>query len=221
MTFERNFNMKYKPIKTLESTKYGNNRWTVFSPKINREVQLFSDLEYYNWLQVETNPQIIDFCEQPLKVEACLNGQKRFSIPDMIVEDIDHTFTLIEVKHQKELRSNRVQNQIKIQEYWSKKNNIKHTIFTDEILDNKWYLLAWKKIIQSVASTDKRTLVNQINKIIAIGSNDSMTIGQIIDTLDSPNQTLNAIFLMIYEGRIEFNNLSKKISRSTEVIING
>lgn len=58
-----------KPIAMQRSTHYGNNYFSVYSNKIKRVVHLFSNLEYYNFLTLETNPQVETFCEQPLKIE--------------------------------------------------------------------------------------------------------------------------------------------------------
>ena len=47
-----------KPIAMQRSTHYGNNYFSVYSNKIKRVVHLFSNLEYYNFLTLETNPQV-------------------------------------------------------------------------------------------------------------------------------------------------------------------
>lgn len=65
----------YKPLITSASKRYGNNRWETFSNKLKRNVYLFSDLEYQHWLQIETDPNIIDYCEQAIKMEI-LEGNK-------------------------------------------------------------------------------------------------------------------------------------------------
>ncbi|WP_249659833.1 hypothetical protein [Lysinibacillus fusiformis] len=42
----------YNPLVTNISNKYGNIRWKSKSLKIDREVFLYSDLEYDNWLKM-------------------------------------------------------------------------------------------------------------------------------------------------------------------------
>ncbi|MED0708838.1 DDE-type integrase/transposase/recombinase [Aneurinibacillus aneurinilyticus] len=58
--------MKFQPVPLKRNAHYGSNYWEVYSPKIKRNVHLFSDLEYDHWVSVETNPQIKAFCEQPV-----------------------------------------------------------------------------------------------------------------------------------------------------------
>lgn len=66
----RGYEMEFtKPIAMQRSTHYGNNYFSVYSNKIKRVVHLFSNLEYYNFLTLETNPQVETFCEQPLKLK--------------------------------------------------------------------------------------------------------------------------------------------------------
>lgn len=59
----------YKSINMKRSTKFGSNYWEVSSPKVERIVRLFSDLEYKNWILIEMNPKIISFGEQPLTIK--------------------------------------------------------------------------------------------------------------------------------------------------------
>lgn len=56
----------FEPQHDLISNKYGRNRWVVFSPKLHRKVQLYSELEYDIWVLLECNYQIESFCEKPL-----------------------------------------------------------------------------------------------------------------------------------------------------------
>ncbi|MEI4620242.1 TnsA endonuclease N-terminal domain-containing protein [Bacillus cereus] len=108
----------YKPLVTNVSKKYGNNRWVTYSSKLQREVFLFSDLEYEHWLMVESNPKIINFCEQPLVMTACINGKSVTSIVDMWVKYSDGSEEFIEIKYSSDLIKQKVINQIFTQKYW-------------------------------------------------------------------------------------------------------
>ncbi|KEP24869.1 hypothetical protein BA70_14805 [Bacillus zhangzhouensis] len=57
----------YSPINIKRSSKFGNNYWEAYSPKLKRNVRLFSDLEYDFWVLVETDPKIPNFCERPFE----------------------------------------------------------------------------------------------------------------------------------------------------------
>ncbi|WP_350302699.1 hypothetical protein [Peribacillus frigoritolerans] len=67
----------YSPIPTKRSSKFGNNYWEAYSPKVKRNVRLFSDLEYDFWVLIETNPQISTYCERPLEIEQFYNRDDR------------------------------------------------------------------------------------------------------------------------------------------------
>jgi hypothetical protein len=57
------------PIEMPFSMHYGNEHYTTYSVKVGRVVNLFSKLEYFNFLTLETDPTVETFCEQPLEIE--------------------------------------------------------------------------------------------------------------------------------------------------------
>lgn len=67
--------------------KYGSNYWVGYSYKLRRHVHFYSDLEYENWILVETNPEVEVFCEQPLRIQYFLDGKKSESIFDMWIKE--------------------------------------------------------------------------------------------------------------------------------------
>jgi hypothetical protein len=95
--------MDFQPVLLKRNGRYGSNYWEVYSPKIGRNVRLFSDLEYDHWVMVETNPKIKTFCEQPLRIVEYIDGKRHESIFDMWVQWEDGTEMFIEVKYQKDL----------------------------------------------------------------------------------------------------------------------
>ncbi|WP_165264034.1 hypothetical protein [Paenibacillus sp. M-152] len=54
-----------------------------------RNIELYSDLEFDHWLTVKTNQEVITYCEQPLKISYVLKGQLRTSIFDMWILNRD------------------------------------------------------------------------------------------------------------------------------------
>lgn len=78
--------MKFtKPIDMPRATHYGNNYFAVYSNKIKRICHFFSNLEYYNFLSLEMNPEVESFCEQPLKIDIVLENELKHAIFDMWV----------------------------------------------------------------------------------------------------------------------------------------
>ncbi|GAK43412.1 hypothetical protein TCA2_5909 [Paenibacillus sp. TCA20] len=54
----------YEPIFLLNEA-VGSSYWERYSYKLQKDVQLFGDLKYDHWILVETDPNILKFCERP------------------------------------------------------------------------------------------------------------------------------------------------------------
>lgn len=217
----------YIPIKMNRSMKFGNNYWISYSPKIGRVVEFFSDLEYDNWLHIETNPNIISFCEQPLRINVDIDGEIKESIFDMWVLYKDHTEEFIEVKYNKEIngslpKAKRSQKQIKAQQKWCIENGYKYSVKTDlEIRNNLTYLNTLKYIISEVKSCNNIDNSDCI-KVLNILSNRSLSLISIIKKLEfEQGYTIKIICYLIYTGIIKIVNPEIEFSFSTKVIYNG
>lgn len=213
----------YIPIKMNRSMKYGNNYWISYSPKIGRVVEFFSDLEYDNWLHIETNPNIISFCEQPLRINVDIDGEIKESIFDMWVLYKDHTEEFIEVKYNKEINGNlpkakRSQMQIKAQQKWCIENGYKYSVKTDlEIRKNLTYLNTLKYIISEVKSSSNIDNY-KYQYILNLLNNNSLSIKNIIKiTGFKTNQVMQIICNLIYNGFIKIINQNIPLSFDTEV----
>lgn len=89
----------YSPIPIKRSSKFGNNYWEAYSPKVKRNVRLFSDLEYDFWVLIETNPQVRAFCERPLKIEQMYEGKLMKVMFDMWVEWENKNEQFVEIRY--------------------------------------------------------------------------------------------------------------------------
>lgn len=134
------------PVEMVRSTKYGNDYYLVYSNKIHRPVQLFSKLEYYNFLSLECDPNVVKFCEQPCKIEVVEDGKIRHAIFDMWVRYRDNSEEMQEVKYSKELAGDddasiRTQEQIRREQHWCNDNGVNFVIRTEkELMDGKFIL---------------------------------------------------------------------------------
>ena len=72
-----------KPIEMPRGTHYGNNYYAVYSKKVHRVCYFYSNLEYYNFLTLEINPEVERFCEQPLKAPINIDNQLKHVV-DMV-----------------------------------------------------------------------------------------------------------------------------------------
>lgn len=219
----------YSPIKIRRSMKYGNNYWIVYSPKLKRNVRLFSDLEYDNWLHIECNPNIISFCEQPLKIEVFHDGEVKESIFDMWVLYDNNVEEFQEVKYISELndtsnKSERSKKQIELQRQWCKDNNYNYVVRTDsEIRENLTHLNNLKYIIGQVKNSD-HIRHDEISLIIdCLPIDKSISIQALVSITDSDiGYILKITSLLIYKGYCKILNPHVDFSLQTEVmLING
>ncbi len=143
----------YYPINIERAKKYGSNYWEVFSPKVNRIVRCYSDLEYEYYILIETNPNIIAFCEKPLKISYNLDGINIESMIDMWVKYKDGTEYFINTKYSSELdpsnpKFERSIRQTKSQQLWCNENGFNYEIKTEiHIRDNPLYIANMKTIL--------------------------------------------------------------------------
>lgn len=54
----------YEPIPIKRSDRYSSSFWDGYSYKLQRDVLLFGDLKYDYWILVETDPNILKYCER-------------------------------------------------------------------------------------------------------------------------------------------------------------
>ncbi|WP_455542543.1 Tn7 transposase TnsA N-terminal domain-containing protein [Intestinibacter sp.] len=213
----------YNPIQMKRSMKFGNNYWETYSPKLGRKVRFFSDLEYDNWVHIESNPNIILFCEQPLKIWVNIDGKVKESIFDMWVLYKDNTEEFIEVKYHKEiigtsLKCKRSQRQIAAQQQWCYENNYKYSVKTEhEIRKNLTYLNTLKCVISQVKSAD---IINNDDKeyILDLLKSNTLCIKNIVKiTRFEASYIIQIVCNLIYDGSIEITNPNIELSFDTEV----
>ena len=132
--------MRYKnPIEMVRGTHYGNNFFITYSRKLSRVVKLFSNLEYYNFLMVEMDPEIVEFCEQFDEIRFPVQQTEVTFIPDMITEDIRGRLRVKEVKYEAELTgqsdsAKRSQRQIKAESGWCREMGYGFDLVTEQEL---------------------------------------------------------------------------------------
>lgn len=217
----------YYPINIERAKKYGNNYWEVFSPKANRIVRCYSDLEYEHYILVETNPNIIAFCEKPLKISYNLNGINIESLIDMWVKYKDGTEYFIKAKYSSELdpsnpKSERSIRQTKSQQLWCNENGFNYEIKTEiHIRDNPLYIANMKTILSYV----KRNLHPIETDILYIKKaiyEENLTINQIKALLpEIPLERIKqSIAFMIYMGMAVANVGIIEFGIQTEVRLN-
>lgn len=214
----------YTPVITDGSKRFGNNRWHSYSPKLKRRVYLFSDLEYEHWLLIESNPNIVEFCEQPLKVTSYINGKAKSSIFDIYIKYADGKQEFREIKYSTELNKASIIDQIAVQKSWCDENGYEHLVQTEiEIRENRLLLSNLKLILKTIKQYDTPTDIEKykIKKII----NENLPQRISLQTLLQHSKILtHRLFLtigwMIINGEIQSNISRSYFGLNTEVWIN-
>ena len=213
------------PIEMPRATHYGNNYYRTYSPKLNRVITCYSNLEYYNYLTLETNPLVKTFCEQPLKIEIIQDDKVKYAIFDMWVKYHDGSEEFQEVKYSSELNGNdpssvRSQEQIRRQENWCKDNAVKFVVRTEkDIIKGPFYL----RNLNVISSRIRRYVPNeniyyQPRIIKALRHNGNLTIGELIKNKLLPiGNELNHICYLYSTGIIDMNIADRPIDNKLEV----
>ncbi|MFS0921291.1 TnsA endonuclease N-terminal domain-containing protein [Brevibacillus sp. 179-C 1.1 NHS] len=220
--------MYEQPVITKRSTRYGSNYWHVFSPKLQRMVHFFSDLEYEHWLLVEADQAVKRFCEQPVRIEGLYNGAKVGSVLDMWIERVDGSQSFVEIKYTQELdprnhRSDRSIRQTTIQRKWCEQNNFNYEIKTEkEIRCNQVLLDNLKVLIPNIKGQLIPNEIDQRHIFKAVG-NHRMSIRQLRTELPHfvPSRLNETISNMIYFGVLCSNIEKTLFGLDTEVWIHG
>lgn len=169
----------YKPIFTESESmrRYGNSRILVFSPKLNRKIILFNNLEYYNYLLQEFDSNIVFFCEKPLKISIKSDGKLKKSIFDMVKIDKSNIETFVQVAYKSSLDQHKMNTNHFIQSKWCELHKKNFELFTDDMIKGKEHLLTnYRTLLNLIANSSlipelEEKYLNLIgNKIVKLGS---------------------------------------------------
>lgn len=200
-----------KPVWNPGRGCYGNNLWQTYSPKLGRNVKLYSDLEYHHWILVEATPDIVSFCEQPIKMWSRVEGKDRASYIDMWVQWRNGIEQYRELKYVKDIAQINsrplLERQLAIQVSWCKRHGLDHAVITDEqVHANKLLLRNWRLIL-SVLTNAKGIDLSKIQYSILkiIESEREISIGNLQGRIIGSTATIiqAAIFDLIQRGQIK------------------
>ena len=95
----------YKPIEEPRSKYFGKNYLAVYSRKLDRVVHFFSILEYYNFLLLEMNHEVITFCEKPKQIEVLIDGKwKNYPERKTLLENAGYNYSEVQKRVNEMLR---------------------------------------------------------------------------------------------------------------------
>lgn len=216
----------YQPEVQIKGNSYISNLHIFYSAKIQRCINCWSDLEYYNCLLLECNPKVLEYCEQRPTVKGKYDGKIVKTRFDMHVIYIDGREEYQEVKYSDcfDEGHKSYKNTIKqtsVQREWCKNNNKIYTIRTEkEIMSNLFLINNLKKIYFFVRQKKKISLENT-KKIIKYLEEGPKKIYDIVNFIGIPSSVAyTIIFALIYTGNCNTKDLSNKmIDFYTEVYL--
>lgn len=211
---------KYSPVMKLGASRFGNNRWIVFSVRLLRLVILYSDLEYDHWVTVEANYRIISYCEQPLRIRAKTAAGFVTTVFDMWLLFASGKEVFREVKYSAQLTEVRVVRQILAQRTYCAIESGNHEVFDEHrIRRNPAYLRSWKFILRVLAATHKTNLVPMSEQISHLLRNGPMTLRELEANCSRAERSLlrPAVFKMLHAGHAKAPLGSQEITNDLPV----
>lgn len=193
----------YNPVWSLPASRFGNNRWIVFSLRLLRLVVLYSDLEYDHWVTVEANYRVVSYCEQPLRIRAKTADGFVTTIFDMWLLFASGKEVFREVKYSAQLTEARVVRQILAQRTYCAIESGNHEVFDEHrIRRNPVYLRSWKFMLRVLAAAHKTNLVPICERVSHLLSNGPMTLRELEANCSGAERSLlrPAVFKMLHAG---------------------
>ncbi|EST55778.1 hypothetical protein T458_00060 [Brevibacillus panacihumi W25] len=203
----------YKPIQSKGRGHYGNNLWDAYSPKLNRMVRLYSDLERDHWVLIETNPNVRTFCEQPLKVSVPVEGRIVSTIFDMWVQWTNETESFIEIKysnsfHQSHPNYEDVRVQTTAQKVWCLENKYEYIIRTEEEIRKNTLLISnMKRILSFIRNRSNPVETDCFQIMRSIQQHGKISAQQLEIMLPNISQSriYEALSWLFYRSEIQAN----------------
>lgn len=166
------------PLEHARSESYGSEFYCVYSVKARRIVTLFSKLEYYNFLVLETDPDVDTLCERPCQIDAVMGDESKKLVYDMWVRFKNGREELQKIKYAKDLNGDsasaiRAQEQIRRQKLWCEENGLPFVVLTENDLLRGEYLMGNCSVIAGLVRRYTPTDADYYNKLIIRYINDA------------------------------------------------
>jgi hypothetical protein len=199
------------PLWTPKRERCTSNLWQVYSPKINRRLKLFSDMDYHHWILVEATPDIVAFCERPVEVLGLLDGKSSSSYINMWIlwrNGTEEYRTLIRANKIEEIENRpKLKRQLDVQRSWCQRREVIYNIITDqEIYANKLLLHNWQQVLTHVTVTkdlELSVLQKTIRKVVVDeGSISLFSLNQRFQGVH-PTAIMAAVFRLIHAGQLD------------------
>lgn len=215
----------FSPVMIVSNDKNRNTCYEVYSPKLERMVKLYSDLEYDHWVLVEANPSIAAFCEKPVKIKSRYKGQRMESLLDMWIKDKNGSESFVKIKYDYQIELTGIKNskkeiQDEIQKSWCQESGFDYRIITEKtIRSNMLYLDNMKQMIPIIAQYEEvvETDIKSISKLLDSYSRISISdISYELNTIPF-ERIRNTVYWMIYKGMVNSDVKAVSLGHKTQI----
>ena len=189
--------------------RYGNNRWKAYSEKMQRSVNLYSDLEYYYWILIETDPQVSVYCEQPVRASIQTGGKTVDTIFDFWERRSSGEERFVEIKYSHEIdpnsarASNRSIQQTTAQKEWCELQGYEYAVVTEQcVYARPQYLKNKKRILSFV---HEKITEHDVKRVLNVLEGKTLLVGDLVNhfTLETPSRALVTVAHLLFSGAAE------------------
>jgi hypothetical protein len=227
-TINDRFERITKPAWYPERDRHGGSLWMVRSPLLKRKCHFQFELEHDHWLLVEFNPEIVWFCEHPLKISMPVEGQDVGTVFDMLIKWRNGQWTLREIKLEKTIHMERiapdVRRQLAAQRTWCEQYHVHYELLTEVLIrQNTLYLDNLKQMVPYLRNpfcpgTDQYLPV--VKKMLTAAGSVSLGELEAATTADLQPSLLRTIVRMLSRGELTAPLETHKFNRSLPVALN-
>jgi hypothetical protein len=194
----------YEPIPIKRSDQYGSSFWDGYSYKLQRDIHLFGDLKYDHWILVETDPNILKYCERPNNEK--LQENNLHNVFDMwqLERNGKETFIKIGYKNQSKTDHERL-------EKWCVKSGYDFKVlYEKDIRGQALYLKNMKWLLPYIGQRKTPIETDRWN-ILRVLSDETKTIGdlQSICSTIPINRIRETVYFLIYTGELIATNIQE------------
>ena len=191
----------------------GGNLWVRSSPKLRREVRFARDIEYWHWLLVEIEPEIVTFCERP--VPKHLSDPTISALPDMWLkrETGLAEFRSVARSERQTTSTARFLGEMFGSGFTYRPLSQEEVLAEPVLLDNALRIVGFLSLSRPIHIK----LSTSIQDVFLI--NESQTLGELISKfapIFGQEAVLHALFSLIQKGALQAD-LHKTLSETTKI----
>lgn len=211
----------YKPIELKRNMHNKSNYYVTYSLKNRRNVSIFNELEYKNFLMIETNPFIIRYCERPFKINIESSLIKEI-IPDIWILYKNGKEEIQQIDYNKKFISNgnsKAKEISKTLEQWCDNNNFIYRLKTDKDIDKHSYYIKNLRFLYGNLKRQNEILIKKyFNTLKSSINSDKLKILDIVSNNIIPLEMVYpSIAYGICNGKLNASIKNSIINFNTEI----